>query len=240
MLTILDEINKFLNYLNINTKYLNRIYTIISIVPIYLAIKMIVSIFKTNLALTNIGYIIILVVVIYFWILNFLYYFMEKNTIFDITQLMAKKLPDEVFNVASTLKNTNISNIDSSELKIEYIPRHGIELKKNIKYFLDSGIIKGNNGEGFLIPINTLYPYYYVEKDNDPDYYKVLIGTNLDNLSIIGRVYTGGQKISTLGLYITGGPFKQNNIQYNKVYGLKLLVNKIEIQETRMSRKKHA
>lgn len=97
MLTILDGISRFLLYLNISQKYLNRLYTIAASIPIFYIFKLALRFYvekNTPLFLTNM---LLFIFFLYFLILNFMYYFLGKNSRFDITQYFAKVLPDEVF-----------------------------------------------------------------------------------------------------------------------------------------------
>lgn len=233
MIAILNEINSFLGYLNINSTYLNKLYTVISAFPLFFLIKSLIDMNKSNMmSIAFLGYVLATISIFYFLILNFMYYFFGKNTKLDITQLMAKKLPDEMFTSDMNTVNNNNSALpdDVTKINIEYVPGYSIKLKRNIEKLIENDEIttqdyKKNNS--FRVPANTLYPYYYVTHDKDKlGYYAIKIGTDLENFETIGYVYAGREKLVTLGLFITGGPFYSNEIEYNQAYGLKLIIKK--------------
>ena len=238
MLTILDEINKALGYLNINTKYINKMYTLLAPIPIFFVIKSILDM-KASLLPAISGYVIGLILLLYFWVLNFMYYFLNKNKNLDITQLLAKKLPDEMFNNDMDSNNVNSTvklSPDTTLLNIEYVSDYSLILRKNIDYLIENKklIVRDyKKDDGFLVAKNTLYPYYFVSRSSDPGYYDVKIGKDLNSLETIGKVYSGREKITTLGLFITGGPFKSNGIIYNKSYGLQLIAKNKKDSEKR-------
>lgn len=236
MITILDEINKILSYLNINSKYLNRAYVIVSILPIGFLLKSLIDM-RNSINTLYILYVFAFVLIIYFWILNFMYYFLNKNTLFDITQLLAKKMPDEMFNhdMEPTRTNSKSSSlsVDQEILPIQYIPTFDLEIQKMVERLINSNSIVVDKDyqahNSYLIPKNTLFPYYSLKRDNDKRYYAVFIGTSLDNLKLVGRVDTHGQSIKSLGLFLVGGEFSVDNKVYKTEYKLQLVVQKRQV-----------
>ena len=80
--------------------------------------------------------------------------------------------------------------------------------------------------QGFVIPKNTLYPYYFVKQRSDSEY-SLQIGTSYSDLTTIGRIYWNGEKaLEPVGLFITGGDFVKNDVKYHEPYSLKLYVKK--------------
>lgn len=225
MLTILDEINKLLSYLNINTKYLNKAYTLLSLIPMIWIAKILFSMDKSSIMNPFWGYLLALIVLFYFFILNFLYYFFGKNTKFDITQLMAQKLPDEMFTSDNVSSNPKSLSKNENIVKINYVPNYENILSKNIDYLIKTNKIKTQEliNNNYLVPLNTLYPYYIVSRDLKRNCYVIKIGTDFNNMSEIGTI-DNTNEITTLGLFIVGGPYMRNNVKYNRMWKLKLII----------------
>ena len=51
-------------------------------------------------------------VLLYFTVLNVFYYFFDKNSKADVTQVIVKYLPDEAFNIEGETVRGNNGNID--------------------------------------------------------------------------------------------------------------------------------
>lgn len=215
-LGILEDINKILGYLNISTKYLNRMYTLLVLIPTSYLLKIIYNLFITHDYVQFYLYIFGLLILLYFWILNFLYYFCDKNVRWDITQLLARKLPDEAFALSTKSESKRISG---EVVHVEYTDEASFVIPEVISELIKKGIIVTNNtGLGFLIRKHTLMPYYSIQKTND--YYKLFIGTSYSDLKLIGTIK---EQAHFIGLYIQGGPYIQGGIQYYQPYSLKLM-----------------
>lgn len=92
MFTILDGINRFLSYLNINVKAKNRTYLIVGIISNAYIGYLIYQFLSVHSYVQAIIYSLILIVLIYFWITNFIFYFYDRNVKWDISPWVEKKL----------------------------------------------------------------------------------------------------------------------------------------------------
>ena len=92
MFSLLDLMNKFLGYINVNPKVKNRIYSILGFFGNgyigYVAWR-----YLQNKAYTQgFLYLLMFLVLLYFAILNLIYYFTDKQAKFDISPLIEKML----------------------------------------------------------------------------------------------------------------------------------------------------
>ncbi len=92
MFTILDTVNRFLGYLNIHIKVKNRIYIILGVVTNLYIGYLVVEFFQTKAYLRGSIYLLILLVLGYFWLLNYFYYFKDKTVKWDISPWIEQKL----------------------------------------------------------------------------------------------------------------------------------------------------
>lgn len=90
MLSILDMINHGLGYFNLNVKLKNRIYTAIGFVGQWYLIYVAVRLLHNGVWLRGVLYLLVFVLLLYFSVLNVLYYFTAKTTKFDISPKIEK------------------------------------------------------------------------------------------------------------------------------------------------------
>ena len=78
LLDMINGIHKFLGYLDISPKYLNRAYTLLSLIPTAYILRIVYGLYLNQnylqMALYGIGFCVLL----YFWVLNIFYYFFDK------------------------------------------------------------------------------------------------------------------------------------------------------------------
>lgn len=226
ILEIISGIHKFLGYLDISQKYLNRAYTTISIIPTLYIIRFIIGFYTKENYIQFWIYLSLFLILSYFIVINILYYFFDKNVKWDITQLFAKHLPEDVFNVSEVNAVEFAKSIDGELLIIDLVPDYNVKIIKNLNNLIDRKELVINdisNSDGYLIPKNTLYPYYSIVKDIEPNKYLVSIGNSYENLEHIGTITTE-KKFKSLGLYVLGGKFKKDGVDYREPYNLKLIV----------------
>lgn len=226
ILEIISGIHKFLGYLDISQKYLNRAYTTISIIPTLYIIRFIIGFYTKENYIQFWIYLNLFLILSYFIVINILYYFFDKNVKWDITQLFAKHLPEDVFNVSEVNAVEFAKSIDGELLIIDLVPDYNVKIIKNLNNLIDRKELVINdisNSDGYLIPKNTLYPYYSIVKDIEPNKYLVSIGNSYENLEHIGTITTE-KKFKSLGLYVLGGKFKKDGVDYREPYNLKLIV----------------
>lgn len=229
MLEIISGINKFLSYLDISTKYLNRAYTLISILPTLYIMKLVFDFYKTGHLIKASVFLFFVFVLIYFIILNTLFYFFDKNVKWDVTQLFTKYLPEEIFNIVEDSKEGFVKELNGETLEIEEVKNSNVILSKLITQLIDTKEIETNDlslGDNYLIPNHTLFPYYHIEKITDSEYH-LFVGDSYSTLEYFGKIVSE-RNFKSLGLFILGGNFKKDGIHYKEHFKLKLVVQYIE------------
>lgn len=92
MFSLLDMINHYLGYFNINVKLKNRIYTIVgalgTVYLLYVAIRWI----QNGYWLRGIGILLVGLILAYFTVMNVFYYFTKKKPPFDISPKIEKMM----------------------------------------------------------------------------------------------------------------------------------------------------
>ncbi|EOT46603.1 MULTISPECIES: DUF6681 family protein [Enterococcus] len=228
LLDIINGINKFLGYLDISPKYLNRSYTILSIFPTLYILRIVYGLLQNENYLQFVLYSIVFIVLIYFIVLNIFYYFFDKNLKADVTQLFVKYLPDEVFNIQQEAKSNTktMKAVDTKEIEVDFYDDYELILAMNMQELIDKKVISVNDlnqTEGYLIEWNTIYPYYFVKRIHQ-NQYELQIGTSYQSLVPIGRIeHKSAEKLEPVGLYVTGGDFVKDGFRYHEPYHLTLL-----------------
>ena len=121
ILDIINGINTCLGYLDISPKYLNRGYTILSLFPTLYILRIVYGMYQNGNYVQGIIYALIFAVLMYFIVLNVFYYFLDKNTKLDVTQLFVKYLPDDAFNIQQEKKQERaMKAIDTEEVMIDF------------------------------------------------------------------------------------------------------------------------
>ncbi|MGM0215704.1 DUF6681 family protein [Enterococcus sp. AZ109] len=225
LLDIINGLNKFLGYLDISPKYLNRGYTILSIFPTVYILRIVYGLWLNHNYVQLFLYSVVFIILVYFLVLNVFYYFLDKNTKLDVTQLFVKYLPDDAFNIQGDMKQAkSIQTTDAKEIKVDFMEDYQLKLAENIQAMINSkelSVRDMEKEEGFLISENTLYPYYYLKQENAGTY-SLQIGTSYHNLEQIGKI-NQTEELHPLGLFIVGGDFVKSGIRYHEPYRLKLL-----------------
>ncbi|WP_159722271.1 DUF6681 family protein [Enterococcus sp. CSURQ0835] len=231
ILDIVNGLNKFLSYLDISPKYLNRGYTILSIIPTVYILRIVYGLWLNQNYVQLALYSLVFIALLYFLVLNVLYYFFDKNVKFDITQLFVKVLPEDAFNFqdSKATRHGKITLENTEEVAVDYFSDYQLKLAANMKKMIAEREIKTNDlskHDGFLIEKNTLYPYYFVKPLNDQEY-SLQIGRSYDELEEVGRIKNECQDpLKPIGLFITGGDFVKGGVRYHEPYHLKLMVKK--------------
>lgn len=240
LLDIINGLNKFLGFLDISPKYSNRAYTLLSIIPTVYILRIVYGLWLNQNYLQLVLYGLVFLVLVYFFILNFFYYFLDKNVKGDITQLFVKYLPDDAFNIQNEKPSKKEKKVfeQAKEIPVEFNQDYQLQLVENIQTLIDKKEISTRDltkEEGFLIEENTLYPYYYV-KEIETGLYQLQIGKNYRDLETIGTIRQT-EPLKPIGLFIVGGDFVKDGIRYHEPYRLKFLA-KTEGAATRTRRSK--
>lgn len=252
LLDLINGVHKFLGYLDISPKYLNRGYTILSVIPTLYLLRIVYGLWQNQNYLQFFLYGLAFLVLVYFTVLNVFYYFLDKNTKADVTQLFVKYLPDEAFNIQTeeTINNGNsIDKVNTQEVMVSYDEDYQLKLAENMRYLIGNGEIKTNElgrMDGFLVDRNTLYPYYYVKKTGEKEYV-LNIGRSYSDMEKVGtiRLSSTEDTLEPVGLFIVGGDFVKDGLRYHEPYRLKLIAKKAKSQEeqvvySRSQRRRHS
>ncbi|GAA2900526.1 DUF6681 family protein [Enterococcus pseudoavium] len=224
LLDIINGLNKFLGFLDISPKYSNRAYTLLSIIPTVYILRIIYGLWLNQNYLQLILYGLVFIGLVYFIILNFSYYFLDKNLKGDITQLFVKYLPDDAFNIQSEQPKKKQLFKQAQEVTVDFVEDYQLKLAENIQSLIDAGELMTRDltqAEGFLIEEQTLYPYYYVKQLTD-NTYQLQIGKNYHDLEAIGTIQQT-EPLWPIGLFIVGGDFVKDGVRYHEPYRLKFL-----------------
>jgi len=225
LLDIINGFHKFLWYLDISPKYLNRAYTILSLFPTLYILRIVYGLWTNQNYVQFSLYLLVFVILLYFVVLNFIYYFFDKNVKGDITQLFAKYLPEDAFNIENDNQISQNLMPNTSEVTVDFVDHYELQLEENIETLIREDKIPTNNltnSDGFLLMKNTLHPYYYLKKVEE-DQYELQIGTSYRDLEKIGMIHQP-EALDPVGLFIVGGDFVKDGVRYHERYHLKLLV----------------
>jgi len=240
LLDIINGLNKFLGFLDISPKYSNRAYTLLSIIPTVYILRIVYGLWLNQNYLQLVIYSLVFIGLVYFFVLNFFYYFLDKNLKGDITQFFIKYLPDDAFNIQNEKPKKGEKVFEQAkEVAVDFNEDYQLILVENIQSLIDGQEISTRDltkEEGFLIDENTLYPYYYV-KQIDTEVYQLQIGKNYRDLETIGTIRQT-DPLKPIGLFIVGGDFVKEGIRYHEPYRLKFLAKKEEAGTTRTRRSK--
>lgn len=175
LLDLINGVHKFLGYLDISPKYLNRGYTILSVIPTLYLLRIVYGLWQNQNYLQFFLYGLAFLVLVYFTVLNVFYYFQIKHES-RCHSAFVKYLPDEAFNIQTeeSIDNGNsIDKVNTQEVMVSYDEDYQLKLAENMRYLIGNGEIKTNElgrMDGFLVDRNTLYPYYYVKKTGEKEY----------------------------------------------------------------------
>lgn len=241
LLDVINGLNKFLGFLDISPKYSNRAYTLLSIIPTVYILRIVYGLWLNQNYIQLVIYSLVFIGLVYFIVLNFFYYFLDKNLKGDITQLFVKYLPDDAFNIQNEeYKKQKKVFEQAAEVSVDFNEDYQLILVENIQALIEGQEITTRDltkQEGFLIEENTLYPYYYV-KQIDAGTYQLQIGKNYRELETIGTIRQA-EPLRPIGLFIVGGDFVKEGVRYHEPYRLKFLAKKEEataVTRTRRSK----
>lgn len=242
LLDVINGLNKFLGFLDISPKYSNRAYTLLSIIPTVYILRIVYGLWLNQNYIQLVIYSLVFIGLVYFIVLNFFYYFLDKNLKGDITQLFVKYLPDDAFNIQNEESKKQKKVFEQAEeVPVDFNEDYQLILVENIQALIEGQEITTRDltkQEGFLIEENTLYPYYYV-KQIDAGTYQLQIGKNYRELETIGTIRQT-EPLRPIGLFIVGGDFVKEGVRYHEPYRLKFLAKKEEataVTRTRRSKK---
>lgn len=121
MFSILDMINHALGYVNVNVKIKNQIYTLLGAAGNCYLGYVAVRLMQNGSWLRGIIYMLVFLAVIYFLMLNIIYYFTEKKPPFDLSPKIEKLLGGKPKEAIAAEKQAAMGNQNQP-----YIPANGI------------------------------------------------------------------------------------------------------------------
>lgn len=130
MLSLLDTLNHFLGYFSINSKPRSRIYTVIASIGNFYLLYLAIHALKNQYFLRGAVYLGVFLVLLYFCVLNVIYYFTSKKAKFDISPKIEKLLggpPKEALE-----KDKAASATSGVQTKIRNIPTAGLFNENNL------------------------------------------------------------------------------------------------------------
>lgn len=203
IIEIINGIHKFLGYLNINVKYLNRGYTLLSAIPILYILKLIHLFYSVGSYPKMTLYIFIFIVAVYFWFLNFMYYFFDKNTKYDITQLLSSKLPKDMFVESSSVFHEDLKYLSVIITNYDYLNKF-----VSNSSFTNNLLLNQEQEKGPVIR-KTSVPCYQLRK-KDSNLFSIFIGEDMNNLTEVGNIVLDNDD-NVIGLFLEGKGSYYNN-----------------------------
>ena len=246
LLGFIKDFQSALGYFNINQKILNRIYLAITAIPLGYLIYIVTGLFINQHIGSAIVWLLIWIVLMYFWMINFLYYVFDKNTKADLTQWLPEKVLDQVAlknqaadkQAEQPVQQASAAQADDHDLSAVGIPvmiplsnEVRIKLVERMSAMINRGMIK-TQSSGYVIPRNTLYPDYYTDYQGNNKYTIFLgSGDRQDDYINAGTItvpasHHGSRRGEIIGVYISGGDEIKNGVRLRHRYTLTALVQK--------------
>lgn len=245
LLGFIKDFQSALGYFNINQKILNRIYLAVTVIPLGYLIYIIAGLFINQHVGSAVIWLIVWIVLMYFWTINFIYYVFDKNTKADLTQWLPEKFLDQAAlkNQTDTQKSdqaaaSQAQSQDQHDLSAIGIPvliplsnENRLKLIERMSSMINRGLIK-TQSSGYVIPRNTLYPDYYTDYEGNNQYTIYLgSGDRRDGYLNVGTItvpasHHGSRRGEIIGVYINGGDEIKNRVRLRHRYTLTVLVQK--------------
>lgn len=245
LLGFIKDFQSALGYFNINQKILNRIYLAITVIPLGYLIYIIAGLFINQHIGSAVIWLIVWIVLMYFWTINFIYYVFDKNTKADLTQWLPEKVLDQAAlkNQTDTQKSDQAAasptqSQDQHDLSAIGIPvliplsnENRLKLIERMSSMINRGLIE-TQSSGYVIPRNTLYPDYYTDYEGNNQYTIYLgSGDRRDGYLNVGTItvpasHRGSRRGEIIGVYINGGDEIKNGVRLRHRYTLTALVQK--------------
>lgn len=92
MLSLLDMLNHYLGYFNMNVKLKNRVYTLIGVAGVLYLGYLAIYFLRAGAWTRGLLFLLVFVILVYFTVLNVIYYFTTKTAKFDISPKIEKLL----------------------------------------------------------------------------------------------------------------------------------------------------
>lgn len=254
LIDLISSFHKFLGYLEISPKYLNRAYTILSIFPTLYILRIIYGLFLNQHYLQMLLYSLVFLVLVYFIVLNSFYYFLDKNSKYDVTQLFAKYLPEDALNIQASPSKERKSTDLACELDLIQVPIHfGKDYQLLVNQVVEQCVqtkqlplaenfIKQQ--QGYALEKNTLFPFYDLAQVGQKEYV-VRIGSSYQRLFEVGMIRLNEEEeLKPVGLFLSGGDFYMNGQLFHEPYQLKLMAKNQVVKEvptiSRQARRHHS
>lgn len=220
---IFSNISKFLNYLNINPRLQNKIFTVVSVFPTLYILRIVKGYFQNGNHLRGIIYLLIFIVLMYFIVVNFLYYFKERKVKWDVTNLIEDIVPeDTTFGGSVPTNSLETPSIKGQKIKLNLSEDSDIIIEEVVDKLVTTGEIKLNSleQEGYLLDKYTLIPYYKIRKET------LWIGSSYKDMKPVASIVQldDRDELIPLGVFLIGGPYREGPITYKEPFRLQLRV----------------
>lgn len=220
---IFSNISKFLNYLNINPRLQNKIFTVVSVFPTLYILRIVKGYFQNGNHLRGVIYLLIFIVLMYFIVVNFLYYFKERKVKWDVTNLIEDIVPeDTTFGGSVATASLENPSIKGQKIKLSLSEDSDMIIEEVVDKLVTTGEIQINSleQEGYLLDKYTLIPYYKIRKDT------LWIGSSYKDMQPVANIVQldDREELIPLGVFLIGGPYREGSITYKEPFRLQLRV----------------
>ncbi|MGY3765619.1 DUF6681 family protein [Vagococcus vulneris] len=220
---IFTNISKFLNYLNINPRLQNKIFTVAGLVPTLYILRIVNGYFRNENYWQAVVYLIIFIILIYFTIINFIYYFHDRKVKWDVTNFIEDIVPeDATFNGTAATTPMGKPVIHGKKLPLNLVEDADLIINDVVNKLIDSKEIKSHelNENTYLIDKYTLIPYYKIRHS------ELWIGSTYHDLIKIAKIklIDDADELIPLGVFVLGGPYRVDGVTYKEPYRVQLRV----------------
>ncbi|AQP54136.1 hypothetical protein CBF34_06255 [Vagococcus penaei] len=224
---VFTNISKFLNYLNINPRLQNKIFTVAGVFPTLYILRIVKGYYANKNYWQSAVYLIIFIILMYFIIINFIYYFRDKKVKWDVTNFIEDIVPEDVtFNGDAPTNPASTPVIHGEKLALDLVDEADMILEDIIQKLIDSKQIAHNelSVDTYFLDKYTLIPYYKIR------YGELFIGSSYKDMQKIATIHLkeNADDLVPLGVFVLGGPYKKDGIIYKEPYAIQLRVKEAD------------
>lgn len=219
---LFTNITKFLNYLNINPRIQNKIFTIVSVFPTLYILRIVRGYYRNQNYVRSALYLLIFITLTYFIILNFMYYFKNQKVKWDVTNFIEDIVPEDVTFDGTLPTSQQPTSIHGKVLPLTLLENSDETIEHVIEQLYKKGEIKATelSQHAFELTSFALIPYYKIRKK------ELLIGQSYADLKEVAHVEIDetADTLIPLGVFVSGGAYEKDGIIYKEPYSLELRV----------------
>lgn len=227
---VLNNISKFLSYLNINIRIQNKIFTIVSVFPTLYILRIVRGYFRNENYVRGVIYLMIFIVLVYFIILNFFYYFREKKVKWDVTNFIEDIVPEDLtFQATDATTGKKTGELIGLNVPLIFNEDSDIIIEETMEHLIQNNSIPVNNLSDGVYQVEkfTLIPYYKIRRQ------ELYIGYDLRHMSPVATLDLPEheEELIPLGVFVLGGTHQRDGIIYKEPYDIQLRVKYSELTE---------